>query len=192
MSRLAMRTRSHDPNSRDRLRNHSRARRLIRLRRTALPTLRVTVMPRRVGPPSFRALSNTMKNRVVRRSPNSEDARKSLLRILRRGTLRASSVGGDGSLLPLRDPREFVATLRAPAREDVAPSRRAHPGAEAVIACAADSAWLEGAFHDLCLSNWATRWACIKAPAPGTVNAAAGTRARREISRRFLHCCAPL
>jgi hypothetical protein len=93
-------------------------------------------------------MSKTMKNRVVRRSPNSEDATKSPLRILRRGTLRASTVDVDGSLLPLRDPREFVATLRAPTREHIAPGRCAHPGAETVIACAADSAGLECAFHE--------------------------------------------
>ncbi len=189
MSRLAIRTKSHDPNSWERLRNHSRARRLIRLRRTAPPTLRVTVMPRRPGPPSFRSMSKTMKNRVVRRSPNSEDATKSLLRILRRGTLRASTVGVDGSLLPLRDPRELVATLRAPTREHIAPRRCAHPGAETVIARAPDSAGLEGAFHDQCLWSRATRWACMKAPAPGSVNA---DTCRRSSTRKFVSVVALL
>lgn len=173
MSRFAMRTRSHDPNSLLRLRNHSRAKRLIRLRRTAQPTLRVTVMPRRVGPPSFRSLSRTTKYRVVRRAPNSEDARKSPLRILRRRTLRASAVDVDGSLLPLRDPRELVTTLCTPAREHVASRRRAHPGAETVIACAPDSAGLKCALHEHCLLSRATRWACMKAPGPSSVNASA-------------------
>lgn len=88
-----------------------------------------------------------MKNRVARRLPDSEAATKSLLRILRRRTLRASTAGADGWLPLLRDPRELVTTLRAPTREHIAPGCGAHPGAETVIACAPDSAGLERAFH---------------------------------------------
>lgn len=188
-----MRTRSHDPNSRERLRNHSRARRLMRLRRTAPPTLRVTVMPRRVGPPSFRSRSKTMKNRVVRRSPCSEEATKSALRILRRGLLRESAGGADGSLLPtLRDPRELVTTLRPPAREHVSPGLGGHPSAESVVACAPDSAGLKCALHGECLLEPVARWACMKAPGPRSVNAGTGAALLHGIARRFLHCCAAL
>ena len=49
--RLAMKTRSNPSGRRCRLhRNTSRTRRLMRLRVTAFPTLRVTVIPRRLGP----------------------------------------------------------------------------------------------------------------------------------------------
>jgi hypothetical protein len=70
---LAMRTRSHDPNSRDRLRNHSRARRdRLRARRSDLAS---DGDAEAGGTAVLRSTSNTMKYRVVRRSPNPEAAR---------------------------------------------------------------------------------------------------------------------
>jgi len=145
-SRLAINTRSHDPNSALRPRNHSRASRLMRLRSTAPPTLRVTVTPRRLSRPSLRSNTKTVKNRVARRVPSRVDVRKSRRRI-RRPTAPRESAMPSGSLLPLGHSRERMTTLRAALREHASSARGAHASAEPVVAGSANAAGLKGALH---------------------------------------------
>src|SRR5262245_28442952 len=118
----------------------------MRLRRTAPPTLRVTVTPRRSGAPSPRSKTKTVKKRVVRRAPRRVASRKSPRRIRRLIALRGSAMRWR-SLLPLRHPRERVTTFRAARREHTASTLRAHSRAEPVVAGAAKAMRLKGAFH---------------------------------------------
>src|SRR5262245_55210318 len=67
--RFATTTTSHWPSPWEPPRNHSRTSLLIRVRRTAFPTLRVTVIPSRVEPPSPRSRTKTRKYRAENRLP---------------------------------------------------------------------------------------------------------------------------
>lgn len=125
-------------------RTASRMRRLMRLRTTALPTLRVTVMPRRGGPPSFRSRTSSRKSLPRRFSPPR--AARNSARLVRRpiacvpaACSRNTKVRGLG--------RKTLAAAIAAGSDDVAAALGGHAGTETVAALANKLGGLISALH---------------------------------------------
>jgi len=131
-------------------RNASLAKRLIRLRSTAPPTLRLTVTPIRERP-FFAGATSAMKKSIFNRRPASDKPinserfkiRLAFFRKNRNGSATLKMVGQIGS----ESACQPNPSLGAATAQHFAAALGGHPFAEPVVSSPTQSAWLKWSFH---------------------------------------------
>ena len=147
---LATTTRSDEPrSSRPSKRNHSRIPRFRAFRTTALPTFRLTTIPRRGVSPSPFSTSTSRNSADARRRPFARTYRNSWALLSRFSPPRPWRPLRMMELLGGCRRREPLSPLCSPPLDDVATRRTTHSRAETVHAASTNPTRLVGTLHAL-------------------------------------------